>query len=193
MSVLTFIVTGGCVLVGASLAWSLISNVLALLLTLLQSIVSLVSFCFGIPRFMLSFIPGVGGLLEFLFTTVFYSVFRAHFVFVWDHLFMCVLGALLCVKFGFPLTKQAVTCYIVAYCVTFIYITISTLLPMILLAAVVCLAATAICHYFPLARPKFTGPFMCFVLSLMFHFFFDESPEVSDYVLIYCLSAFCNN
>lgn len=184
MSVLTFIVTGGCVLVGASLAWSLVSNVLALLLSLLQNIVSLISFCFGIPRFMLSFVPGVSGLLEFLFTTLFYSVFRAHFEFVCDHMLLCALGALLYVKFGFLPTKQVVTCYIVAYCATFLYITISTLLPMILLAAVVGLAATAICHKYPLARPKFTGPFMCFVLSLMFHFFFDESPEVSHVSLL---------
>ena len=167
---------GVCILVGVMLAWSLLSDLFAALMQLVSITASLVSFCLRIPQLMLSLFPGVGGLLEFLLKTAAYSVFRAHALFAWDHIiFACVLTLLGAVFFN----RVALIAYAIAYCATFLYITISTLLPMFVLALAVALVAKAICHFFPLVRPKYTGPLMCFVVSLFIHTYSNESSEVS--------------
>jgi hypothetical protein len=166
MTLLASLFKGVCILVGVTLAMQFLSIT-----------VSLVSFCLGIPQLILSLFPGVSGLLEFLLKTAAYSVFHTHALFAWDHAMFAFVLTLLAVLF---ISKdQALTAYIITYFATFLYITISTLLPMFVLAIAVALVAKAICHFFPPARPKYTGPLMCFVVSLFVHSYFNESSEVS--------------
>ncbi len=137
---------------------------------------------------MLSLLPGVGGLLEFLLKTAFYSVFQAHALFVWDHMAACAALAL-AVRLShsyIQVDRLALNAYLIIYCGTFVYITITNLLPMLLLAFAVGLVAMAICHVFPLARPKYTGPLLCFVISLIVHFYSHESHEVSSSCFRHC-------
>jgi hypothetical protein len=173
-----------CLYAFATLAWSLLSNVFAVLSLLLKIAGSITSTLLWIPQLMLSLFPGVSGLLQFLVKTAVYTVFQTHLVFVWDHLIICTLlaaAARQLVGWRRKMKEQTLFAYFIFYSATFLYITVSTLLPMFLLAAAVGLLAKAICHFFPAARPKHTGPFMCFVVSLFFHVYFEESSEVSEY------------
>ena len=171
-----------CLYAFATLAWSLLSNVFAVLSLLLKIVGSITSIFMWIPQLVLSLFPGVSGLLQFLVKTAVYTVFQTHLVFVWDHLIICaLLAAAACQLVSWKMKEQTLFAYFILYSATFLYITVSTLLPMFLLAAAVALLAKAICHVFPAARPKHTGPLMCFVISLFFHFYFEESSEVSEY------------
>jgi len=176
----------GTLLVGVGLVVCcgfLVSNAftaLAWLITLPFNVAhTLISFCMWAPRFLLSLFPGVSGLVDFLFTTAVYSVFEIHAPFAWSNAFgLLVVGSVL-VKFGSSrMKKLAVVAYLVIYCATFLYITLSTLLPMFLLAAALGLASKGIASFFPRARPKYTGPLLGFAVSLLLHFFFLESPQV---------------
>jgi hypothetical protein len=177
---------------GALIIWFLLSNILA---SLLWTIVLPFNICLWILRALLSLFPGVSGLLDFLFTTATYSVFSAHAVLIWDNLIICA-AMTVAAAYVSLFRKHLLKIYIFVYIGTFLYITISTLLPMFLLAVAVGLVATAVCHFFPRARPKHTGPLMCFAASLIMHFFFIESPKVSKtffynrrflLLLLYCI------
>ena len=184
MTMLTWLFTGACLLACGTFAWSLLSSLFEALLLMFNIGCSLVAFCLWIPLFMLSLLPGVSGLLEFLLKTACYTVFRAHAQFVWDNLVACAALAV-AVRFVsrsyMQINRLAPVAYLSVYCGTFVYITITNLLPMLLLAFAVALVAMAICHVFPPARPKYTGPLLCFVVSLIVHVHFDESHEVRSY------------
>ncbi len=163
------------VLAAGALILFLLSNIF---ISLLWAIVLPFEICLWIVRVLLSLFPGVSGLLEFLFKTATYSVFSAHAVFILDNSIISAVMAVAAAKVSL-FRKHLLLGYFAAYCGTFLWITISTLLPMFLLAAAVGFMATIICNFFPRARPKLTGPLMCFAASLFLHFFI-ESPEVSD-------------
>ena len=170
---------------GALIIWFLLSNIFA---SLLWTIVLPFNICLWILRALLSLFPGVSGLLDFLFKTATYSVFSAHAVLIWDNLIICAATTVVAAYVSL-FRNHLLKIYFSVYIVTFLYITISTLLPMFLLAVAVGLVATAICHFFPRARPKYTGPLMCFLSSLFLHFFFIESPEVSK--TFFTIVVFC--
>ena len=181
------LLTGICLFVCIGFLFSSVFTALWWLIMIPFNIAhAIISFCMWALRVLLSLFPGVSGLLDFLFTTAVHSVFQIHALFVWDNVIgVAVLGAIL-VKYGSThLKKLAALAYLAVYCATFLYITLSTLLPMFLLAATLGLASKAIASFFPRVRPKYSGPIMGFAVSLLLHFFFIESPHVIFFHLIF--------
>jgi hypothetical protein len=174
------------IMIPFNIAHAIISFCMWALRVLLSLFPGIISVCTWALRVLLSLFPGVSGLLDFLFTTAVHSVFQIHALFVWDNVIgVAVLGAIL-VKYGSThLKKLAALAYLAMYCATFLYITLSTLLPMFLLAATLGLASKAIASFFPRVRPKYSGPIMGFAVSLLLHFFFIESPHVIFFHLIF--------
>jgi hypothetical protein len=167
-----------CVLNWAcSALWCLVASIFWLVQSVVASVLAIFHYCLWLSESLLLLLPGVGDLFNFAYRTGTFSVFEMWAQFAQNHAFAVFVLAL--IGLYRQNLSECLVVFVLIYGATFVYITVSTLLPMILLAAAFGLIAKGICYFCPLARPKYTGPLMCCAVTRLLQSHAADYSEVS--------------